>query len=132
MFDFHEKRKIRNIVFSKFTILILLILTILLSMSVFERFMALRAIAEKRAIREAELHELRQRAAALEAEVEYLQHGRGIEEELRNRFDVAKEGEQVIIIVDDEKGQETSIKKLEQSDADSASTSSFWSFFTFW
>ncbi len=132
MFDFHEKRKIRNVVFSKFTILILLVLIGLLSMSVFERFMALRAITEKREVREEELHGLQQRAAALEAEVEYMQHGRGIEEELRNRFDVAKEGERVIIIVDDEKGQESAGSALEPSDSDSQDASSFWGFLKFW
>ena len=84
MFDFHEKRKIRNIVYSKFTIGVLLLLIGLMGMSVFERFVALRTISEKREIKEEEVMLLNERAAALESDVEYLKKGRGVEEEGEN------------------------------------------------
>ena len=102
MFDFHEKRKIRNLVYSKVTIAVLLILIGLLSLSVFERFMTLRDISAKRANKEVELAALQEREADLSNKVEYLKKGRGVEEELRNRFDVAREGEQVVVIVGEE------------------------------
>ncbi|MBX2866683.1 septum formation initiator family protein [Candidatus Kaiserbacteria bacterium] len=100
MFDFHEKRKIRSWLYSKTTIVILFILAILLSFSVYERFVVERKVAEKRAEREGDLLRLEERAAALEENIEHLESDRGLEEELRSRFDVAKEGERVIIIVD--------------------------------
>jgi len=102
MFDFHEKRKIRGLVYSPVTILVLVILSAFLSVSVYERFKVERDVAQKRAEKEEELLRLKDRAAALEGDIEHLQSERGIEEELRSRFDIAKEGEQVIILVGDE------------------------------
>ena len=58
-------------------------------------------VAEKRMEREEDLNALKARAEVLEGDIEHLQSDRGLEEELRSRFDVAKEGEQVIIIVED-------------------------------
>jgi hypothetical protein len=55
--------------------------------------------------KKASLEELKGRASVLESKVEYLENERGIEEELRNRFDVAKEGEQVIILLDADRGE---------------------------
>ncbi len=90
MFDFHEKRKIRSILYSKFTIGILLILVGFLLMSVYERYSVEREMAAKREAKERELHDLEYRAAVLESKVDDLRDARGVEEELRNRFDVAK------------------------------------------
>lgn len=56
---------------------------------------------EKLNEQENKLEGLKERAGLLEDKVEYLQDERGIEEELRNRFDVKREGEQVIILIDD-------------------------------
>lgn len=103
MFDFHEKRKIRSILYSKVTIGILFILVGFLLMSVYERYSVEREMTAKREAKERELHDLEYRAAVLESKVEDLRDARGVEEELRNRFDVAKEGEEVIVIVDDKK-----------------------------
>ena len=100
MFDFHEKRKIRSVLYSKTTIGVLLLIAIALSFSVYERYSVERTVSAKRAEREADLLRLKERAEMLEGKIEYLQSERGMEEELRNRYDVAKEGEQVIIIVD--------------------------------
>jgi len=85
---------------------IVVVLIVLLSMSVFERFSVEREMKERRMAEEEELQLLQERADALEEKVEHLQNTRGIEEELRNRFDVAREGEQVVIIVDDEDGRD--------------------------
>ena len=113
MFDFHEKIKIRGWLYSKTTISILFLLTILLSFSVYERFVVERHVAEKRAEREEDLHRLKERASVLEENLEHLGSERGMEEELRSRFDVAKEGEQVIILVEDE--EESSVKTVPSS-----------------
>lgn len=105
MFDFNEKRKIRAWLYSKTMIVILLIPIGFLSMSVFERYQKERDTREVRAERSAELAEIEVHAAALEAKVEAALSDRGIEEEIRTRYDVAKEGEQVVIIIDDEEEQ---------------------------
>lgn len=111
MFDFQEKRKIRGWVYSKVTIVILFVLVILTSISVVERFKVEREMVEKREEKEQELQALKQRASLLESKVEHLKDSRGVEEELRNRFDVAKEGEQVVVIVGKE-GEQKNIENL--------------------
>ncbi len=106
MFDFHEKRKIRSIVYSRPVVGLLVVLTLMLSTSVYHRYTVATEMKQKLIEREQELEGLRQRAQLLESKVQYMQDDRGIEEELRNRFDVVKEGEQVIILIDPEEKED--------------------------
>lgn len=101
MFDFHEKRKIRRILYSKFLIGAIFLIAIVIGRSVYERFTVEREMALKLEERSGELEALKQRANLLEGKVEHLKNERGIEEELRSRFDVVKDGEQVVILIDD-------------------------------
>lgn len=112
MFDFHEKRRLRTYLYSPVVVVVLLLLTAVLSVSVYERFTIEREMAERREAAEAELAELQARADALQEQVEHLNNERGIEEELRSRFDVAKEGEQVVVIIDDEERLSVSLDEL--------------------
>jgi len=130
MFDFHERRKIRSWLYSKTSIGILSVLLVLLGMSVFERLKIEREIRGKRIQTELELRALEERAAGIEAKVQHLNRERGVEEELRSRFDVAKEGEQVVIIVDDN----ASDGRLRERQAreEKESTQSWWEFLRFW
>lgn len=120
MFDFNEKRKIRTLLYSKVSIGILLILTVILGVSVFERFQVSREMANKKNVVEEELEVLKQKASTLEVRVKNLQNERGVEAELRKRFDVVKEGEQMIIILDEE-AEENSLKKKTEDSIDDTS-----------
>lgn len=71
-------------------------------MSVYERYSIERGAAERRLDAERELQALRAQKAELEKKVEYLNADHGIEAEIRQHFDVARAGEQVVIIVDGE------------------------------
>jgi cell division protein FtsB len=122
MFDFHEKRKIRRVVYSWPVIGVLFLLAAWMGTSVHARFTAERDMAEKLDVRKEELDALHSRAAALEAEVEHLENERGTEEEIRGRFDVVREGEQVVIILDD---TETPRDSSRASSTQSASSTSF-------
>ena len=104
MFDFHEKRKISSVVYSRPVIGVVLLVTILLSISAYNRYTVAKEMEVKLESRKQELEELRERARAIESKVEYLTDERGVEEELRNRFDAIREGEQVIILLE-ERGQ---------------------------
>lgn len=136
MFDFQEKRKIRNLIYSKFSIAVILFFTIWLSVSVFERFKVEREMAEKKDQKEIELDILRARAEALGSRIDRLQNKRGIEEEIRNRFDAAKEGEQVVIIVDDTKenggADLTNQTRVPVATSTDEGKRSPWSIFKFW
>lgn len=134
MFDFHEKRKIRRIIFSKTVIGVLFALTILLSFSVFERYIIAREMQKKLDDKYAELNALTLRAQTLEKKVTYLSDERGVEEELRSRFDVAKEGEQVVILIDPKQSRKaTTSANYEDNQTDTYTVKqSFFSRFKFW
>lgn len=131
MFDFHEKRKIRGWLYSKVTIGVLFALAFFISFNVIERFKVEREMATKRLEQEEVLMELKQRAATLEAKVEHLKNSRGVEEELRGRFDVAKEGERVVVIVGEEKASED-LEALKNPPGEKDGENSFWEIFKFW
>ena len=130
MFDFHEKRKMKTFFYSNYSVGIIVILIILLSFSVFERFSVERQMKEKRNVQEEELKALEERAAMLEERVEHMAGERGIEEELRNRFDVVKTGEQVVIIVDETTGSDVEDSKVSSEEEDEEG--SILDFFKFW
>ncbi len=102
MFDFHQKRRLRAAFESRITWTILLVLATLMLVSTYNRYQIARDMAERRLEVESEMTRLLERKAELEADVEYLSNERGIEAEMRRQFDVAREGEQVVIIVEDE------------------------------
>lgn len=102
MFDFHQKRKLKAAFESRVTWTILLIFSGLMIVSAYDRYQIARDMADRRLSVEAEKERLVERKAELEADVLYLSNERGIEAEMRRQFDVAREGEQVVIIVDDE------------------------------
>ncbi len=131
MFDFHEKRKIRSILYSKPVAAVFFIATILLSFSAYNRYTVASDMKVKLAARHAELEQLEARAQVLESKVNYLDNERGIEEELRNRFDVVKEGEQVVVLIDEKKevGDKSEPVALPIDEEESGS---FFDFLIFW
>lgn len=102
MASFGKKKKLTDYLYSRPVLAVLGIVVILTAFAVYQRFVVEREMAARRMEVEKEKQELIQRKAELEEKVEYLSGERGIEEEIRKHFDVAKEGEQVVIIVDKE------------------------------
>ncbi len=99
---FGKQNNYKRILCSTPVILFLALLSILLILSVYKRFGVEREMAQRRNAVEQELLQLQQRKEQLQERVEYLEGERGIEEEIRKNFDVAKEGEQVIILTGQE------------------------------
>ena len=128
MFDFHEKRRIRELLYSKPAIGLLFLLTIWLSISAYNRYEIAAETKEKLNIKQAELESLQERAGTLEAQVRYLEDDRGVEEELRSRFDVAKEGEDVVVLVDEHPEEE----KTTTVEPSSNTSPSFFERLKFW
>jgi cell division protein FtsB len=58
-----------------------------------------------------ELKEVKEKQAELSANIENLSTERGLEAEVRNRYRVAKPGEQLVIVVDNKEGSEDVTKK---------------------
>jgi len=113
MLDFYEKRKLKQLLYSKVTLVVLLLVAVALIASVWGVYQKERETRIKRAGRAEELKELEGRAASLESEIDRLSTKRGIEEEIRGKFEVAKEGEEVIVIVDapEDKSEQTQKKR---------------------
>jgi len=103
--QFGKKNDYKTYLYSRPAIGVLLIIAVLLGMSVYERFIVEREMSDRREYSEAELERLDERKIQLEDRVEYLEGERGIEEEIRKNFDVAREGEQVIILTGEESEQ---------------------------
>ena len=95
-------------------------------MSAYKRYQVEREMADRRASAEAELQALHDRAVSLEEKVDHLENQRGLEEEIRTRFDVAREGEQVVIILDAES------EEVDLSEVEIAPEPSFLSRLKFW
>lgn len=102
MFDFYQKRKIKTILSSRIVQGLVLIVTLFVIWSAFERYQIAVQMAERRETMEQEAVALQARKDALETQVNYLSDERGIEAEMRRQFDVAKEGEKVVVIVDEQ------------------------------
>lgn len=102
MVQFGRKNLLETIVRSRITFVFILLICIYLSFAVFERFTVERDMAARLHGAENEYIELENRRNELSEKVEYLRGEQGIESEIRKHFDVAREGEQVVIIVDEE------------------------------
>ncbi len=102
MFDFHQKRKLRTVLNSRITQGVLVFLSILVFWSAYDRYLIAKEMSDRRAGLEEEITSLKDRHEKLEGEVKYLSSERGIEAEMRREFDIAREGEKVVIILDDE------------------------------
>ncbi len=120
MFDFHEKRKLRQLLYSKVTYIILFIIVLLLANSVWNIYFKHRDTRLERKKLEREIATLEVQEAQLRAEIERLSTPQGVEEEIRSKFEVSKDGESVMVIVNPEE---------DDTDTSSRSKGGFWSNF---
>ena len=109
MFDFHQKRKLKTVFGSRVTQGVILVVAFFILLSAYNRYLIAREMAERRASVESEISTLEERREILETQVQYLSNERGIESEMRRQFDIAREGEQVVIILEDENAAEAEI-----------------------
>ncbi len=99
---FGRKKKITDYLYTKPVIAPFFMVFVFLAISVYDRYSVEREMAARRHDIELEQQDLVKRKEAIEEKVKYLEGERGIEEELRKRFDVAKEGEKVVILLGDD------------------------------
>lgn len=105
MFDFYQKRKFKVVLASRPVQVFVLLVTLFVLWSAYVRYDIASEMAERRLMVEQEALKLQERKESLETQVNYLSDERGIEAEMRRQFDVAKEGEKVVVIVEDEKSE---------------------------
>ncbi|MFM2381454.1 MAG: hypothetical protein RLZZ76_221 [Candidatus Parcubacteria bacterium] len=108
MASFGKKKTFSDYLYSRPVIFVLGVACIFLIFSVYGRYTVEQDMLKRREAMEVEKKELLERKRILEEKVEYLGGERGLEEEIRTHFDVAKEGEKVIILMgEDQKEKNT-------------------------
>ena len=100
MVDFQQKKKIRKVIYSRITIVVLFIAIVFLAKSVYDIFLKERMSAEDVSIVKKDYNSLETRQNMLKTEIDKLNTKEGVEEEIRGKFSVAKPGETVVVIVD--------------------------------
>lgn len=124
MIDFRQKRKLRTVLSSRYVQAVLVVVLVLVGINAFERFQIAQQMADRRETAVTEATNLELRRQQLEEQVRYLDDDRGIEAELRRQFDVSREGEQVVVIVDPEPPAE--VEPLGTSTANRRAWYEFW------
>jgi len=101
MLNFYQKRSWRTILYSPITLTFLVMISLYLAFVTYNRYVIEREMSSRQLDAENELKILEQRRDTLQKKVDYLSNDRGIEAEMRRNFDVAREGEKVVVILDD-------------------------------
>ncbi len=100
MLDIQQKRKLRSVLYHKYT---LIALALLVLVSVHSTWSIYKKKSESELLVSASkqrLADLKVREADLRGKIEKLNTEEGIEEEIRSKFNVTKENENVVIIVE--------------------------------
>ncbi|OGI66549.1 hypothetical protein A3H53_01510 [Candidatus Nomurabacteria bacterium RIFCSPLOWO2_02_FULL_40_10] len=101
MRSFQHKRGWRNIVQSRPVLVFLGILVLIFAWSVFGFMGKMQITRENRKIAEEKLIELEKQKEKLLFDIAKLKTDEGVEESIRAKFGLVKEGEGVIVIIDD-------------------------------
>ena len=95
-----EKHAIRRLIFGKVSLIILLVVCAIFARGTWGVYQKSAYAKENRERAEQELEELNERETALVEELARLDTPRGLEEEIRQKFDVGRDGEHMIVLVD--------------------------------
>ncbi len=101
MLDIQQKRKVRSVMYSRVTIGILFVIVLLVLHSTWTVYHKKSESEAMKAISQKNVEELRLRNEELTARIARLSTKPGIEEEIRSKFNVAKDNEKIVIIVPD-------------------------------
>ena len=98
--EFYDKQKIRKFCYSKVTIAILMFFVAMMIPGVYGIYTKVSESSRDRKAAEHELVDLEAREKMLVEKVERGNSDRGQEEQIREKFNLAKEGESVLILVE--------------------------------
>jgi uncharacterized membrane protein YhiD involved in acid resistance len=101
MLDISQKRKIRGIMYHKATLITLFILVLLFAHSTWSVYQKKRASEELKNVSLQNVATLLARDKELKNKIQGLQTEPGIEAEIRSKFTVAKNGENMVVVVED-------------------------------
>jgi cell division protein FtsB len=106
MKNFQEKNKFRQIVQSKVALMFLTALILFFAYNVFNLVNKMKDTIKNRKIAENKIEELQKQKTELLENIDKLKTDKGVEENIRDKFGLAKEGEGMIVVVDEKKADE--------------------------
>ncbi|MFA6524135.1 MAG: septum formation initiator family protein [Candidatus Paceibacterota bacterium] len=113
MKNFQKSNKFKNIVQSKPVLFLLVILVLFFIWNMVSLFDKMQDTVKNRKIVEDKINELQKDKQKLSSDIASLNTDKGIEESIRNKFGLAKEGEDIIVVVEDKNLSE--VKKGEEA-----------------
>jgi len=111
MVSFQQKRGFKNIIQSRPVLVLLLILMVFFAYGVVGFMNKMWATEQNRKMAELRLNDLRVMKNKLSLDILKLNTESGMEESIRDKFGLAKEGEGLIVIVDGKNNKSTSVEK---------------------
>ncbi len=120
--EFNKKKSYRKFLYSPLTLILLLLILGVLLKALWGVYQKEKMSADYLAREQNELQKLTNRQKELAKSVEYMKTEKGIEAEIRSKFRVAKEGEMLAIIVDEDSSPVSKV-------ATSSTPYGFWSKF---
>ncbi len=123
MLDFHQKRKVRGVIYNRITIGLLLLVVLFVARSAWVVYRKKVESEEMKDISFKNVEALRQRSIEIQYKIDRLATTQGIEEEVRSKFSVAKPDENMVVIVREESSTSETVKK-------SGFWQTVWGFFT--
>ena len=101
MRSFQQKIRFRNIIYSRPILLFLVVLILFFAWGVLGFMDKMVVTRENREIVKSKVAQLKEKKEKLSSDINKLKSYNGIEESIRDKFGLAKEGEGMIVIVDD-------------------------------
>lgn len=106
MRSFQKNGKLKHVMQSKLFLIFLGIVILVFVFSVFSFWGKMEETSKNRKIAEDKITELEKSKEKLNSDIANLKTEKGVEENIRNKFGLAKEGENMILIVDDKGSSE--------------------------
>jgi cell division protein FtsB len=100
MREFKQRQKIKSRIYSKYTIAFLFIVLALLVNGTWGIFQKMTESKGKLEASEDRYESVKKRHEALDSQIKHLGTETGLEEEIRTRYNLSREGENVIVLVD--------------------------------
>lgn len=107
MRSFQKRGKLRQVMQSKLFLIFLGVVIIVFSFSIFSFMNKMEETVKNKKIIEDKIAELEKSKEKLNSDITKLKTESGIEENIREKFGLAKEGENMILIVDDKNSPQT-------------------------
>ena len=115
MLEFKKKRKISQKLYSGITITVLVFVVVFLAHASWGVFQKQKESEGDAKIVLERLNDLQKKEKILKSQIEWLNTKTGTEEIIRQKFNVAKDGEKIVVIIDSDNKETTTPEKVEDN-----------------